>query len=103
MENGPQVTKYSFEVLFCPVQNGPGVTWVSCIGLRKHLKWSFGCARAFLEAFLDLRAWNSKKNMVNGYLCFKKTSWPSMAPNFHDFHILTDSLTQAKLDIIHCC
>ena len=26
--------------------------------------------------------------------------WP---PHFHDFHILTDWLEQAKLDIIHCC
>ena len=26
--------------------------------------------------------------------------WP---PHFHDFHILTDSLEQAKLDLIHCC
>ena len=26
--------------------------------------------------------------------------WPS---HFHNLHILTDSLEQAKLDLIHCC
>ena len=26
-----------------------------------------------------------------------------MPPHFHNFHILTDSVEQAKLDLIHCC
>ena len=28
---------------------------------------------------------------------------PPWTPHFHNFHILTDSLEQAKVDIIHCC
>ena len=36
---GIQVAKFLVEVqkassLFCLVQNGPGVTWVACIGLK---------------------------------------------------------------------
>ena len=59
MENRFQVAKFLFEVwkassLFCLVQNGPGLTWVACIGLRERSKWSLGCARSFLETFLDL-------------------------------------------------
>ena len=38
-------------VFFCLVQNGPGVTWVACIGHRERSKWSFGYERAFLEVF----------------------------------------------------
>ena len=40
--------------LFGLVQKDPGVTWVACVGLKACSKWSLGCARAFLEAFLDL-------------------------------------------------
>ena len=59
LENRFQVAKFSFEVqkssiLFCQVQNGPGVTWVVCIGLRDHSQSSLGCERVFLEEFLDL-------------------------------------------------
>ena len=45
---------FNSESLFCLVQNGPVVTWFACIGLREPSKWSLECARAFLEAFLDL-------------------------------------------------
>ena len=31
-----------------------------------------------------------------------QTLWPQWHLHFHDFHILTDSLDQAKLDIIYC-
>ena len=48
IEDKFQVTKF----LSCP--NGPGVTWVACISLSKRSKWSLGCARALLEAFLDI-------------------------------------------------
>ena len=54
-----QVNRFLLEVqkassLFCLVQNVPGVPWVACIGLKEWYKWSLGCARAFLEAFLEL-------------------------------------------------
>ena len=29
--------------------------------------------------------------------------WPPWPPHSYDFHILTDSLEQAKLNQIHCC
>ena len=32
----------------------------------------------------------------------KQTLWPPWPLHFQDFHILTDSLDQAKLDIIYC-
>ena len=59
MKNRFQVAFFLFEVqkassLFYLVQNGQGLTWVSCIDLREQYKWSLGCARAFLEAFFDL-------------------------------------------------
>ena len=59
MENRFLVAKYLFEVrkascLFCLVENNPGVTEVASNALRERSKLSLGCARAFLEAFLDL-------------------------------------------------
>ena len=56
MENRFQVAKFVFEVrkassLFCLVQNGPGFTWVACIGLRERFMWSLGWVMALLEAF----------------------------------------------------
>ena len=60
MENFFQVAKFVLKVkkksfkFFCLVQKNPGIIWVACIGLRYYSKWSLGCARAFLEAFLDL-------------------------------------------------
>ena len=55
IENRFQVAKFylkskRFLVFFCLVQNGPGVTWVACIGLKVVLK---GC-KVVLEAFLNL-------------------------------------------------
>ena len=86
MENRFQVTIFLFKVwkasiLFVLVQNGPGVTWVACIGLRENTKWSFRCERAFLEAFWTFMLHLGhtvpascghgipKQIIVNGYLC----------------------------------
>ena len=33
----------------------------------------------------------------------KKQAWPPYPRHFYDLHILTGSLEQAKLDLIHCC
>ena len=56
-ENRFQVTiffKFKRLLVLFLVQNGPGVTWVACIGLKEGSIRFLGCARAFLEAFLDL-------------------------------------------------
>ena len=86
MDNRFQVAKFLFEArkassLFFLVQNGPGVTWVACNGLREHSKWSLGCERAFLEAFWTFLSHLGhtvpascghgipKQIIVNGFLC----------------------------------
>ena len=118
MENRFQVAKFLFKVrkassLFCLVQNGPGVTWIAYIGLKEHSKWSLGCAGAFLEAFFDLfNTCNTQsqqavpkefQNNHGKWIVMLKTSWPRWPHHFQNFHILTDSVKQAKLDIVHCC
>ena len=101
-------------VFFCLVQNGPEVTWVACISLKEPSKWSLGCTRAFLRPFWTFcnacdtqsqRAarMESPKNDGKWIIMLKKTSWPQWPPYFQNFHILTYSVEQAKLDIIHCC
>ena len=40
--------------------------------------------------------------MKYGYLCKKTTAWHPPPPHFQDLHILTCSLEQAKMDLIHC-
>ena len=110
MENSFQVAKFLFEVqktasLFCLVQNGPGVIWVACLGLRECSKWSLRCARAFLEVFWTFsNTWDTQSQQAARMQFPKKYGiWIIMPPPFHDLHILTDSLEQAKLDLIHCC
>ena len=79
MEKRFQVAKNSFEVqkdssLFCLVQNIPGVTWVACIDLKVVLRVCKCLFRGLFGPFVtlathshsELRAWNSKKMMVNG-------------------------------------
>ena len=56
MENGIQVAKFQFEVqktsnIFCLVQNGPVVIWVSCIGLRGSSRGSLRSERDFSGTF----------------------------------------------------
>ena len=58
MENRFQVANFNLKSERLPVffsgWKWAWLTWVACIGLRERFKWSLGCARSFLEAFLDL-------------------------------------------------
>ena len=117
MENNFLVAKFVFKVrkissLFCLVQNGAEVIWVACIGISERSKWYSRCARAFLEAFWTyITSWDTQ-SMWFVHMPFRRKLWnvdiynlrkkPTRPPHFHD-HILTDSLEQAKLDLIHWC
>ena len=79
MGNSFQITKFLFDVwkisTFCLVQSGPFVIWVACIGLRERSKWSFSCARAFLEAFWTFsNTWDTQSQRA-GHMTFQKKLW----------------------------
>ena len=97
-------------VLFYIVNKGPGVTWIAHLGLKRHSKWSLGCAGLFgpfvtsaIHSHRELRSWNSKRKYGKWIVMLKKNIMAPMAPTFLELSYLTDSVEQAKLDIIYCC
>ena len=108
MEHRFQIPKIKFEVqkatfLFCLVQNGPGVSWVACKGLRERFKWSLGCTRSFLGFFMTFCNTCNTQSQQAARIEFQKNDIKEilmlkiiMAPdgplilNFFLLHILTD-------------
>ena len=96
MENRFQVVKFSSFFVWCKMPKGslglPILTSESVLSGPVRLTVTASCEHGIPKKYYGQRIFMQKKSL-----------WPPWTPHFHDFHILTASLEEAKLDIIHSC